>query len=66
MIDVGDYVKVLKIDGDYKEYYEHSINNVYKVIDITDEEWIYPLKYGLYIEDEGLCYFSDEEVELIK
>lgn len=66
MINVGDYVKVIKIEGEYSEYYDHAIGRVYEVEIIVDDEHIYPLKYGLYIEGEGLSYFSDDEVELIK
>lgn len=66
MIKQNDYVKIKKLTGDFAEEFEHIVGKVYQVKEVINLEHMEPLKYGLIIECRGMCYFSDEEVELEK
>ena len=66
MIKENDYVKIKKVTGDFAEEFKHCVGKIYRVKEVIDLEHMKPLKYGLRIEGHGVCYFSNEEVELIR
>lgn len=66
MIKENDYVKIKKVTGDFAEEFKHCVGKIYQVKEVIDLEHMKPLKYGLRIEGHGMCYFSDEEVELMR
>lgn len=65
LIKKTDYVKIVKVIGDFSEDFQDAIGKIHQVKEIVNEEDVKNRQYGLSVAGHGMCYFTNSEVNLV-